>query len=242
MKESEQYKNIYVRKSVVNLSGRNAYFTADTHFRHANMIKYSYRPFMSPEEKAELDKFPRDPVFGFFKDDIRKVKISVESVRRMNKILIDNINAIVKPKDFLFHLGDFGFFDSPDCLREFRSAINCRTIYLTPGNHDDIDQFREAGCFNILDQCSQVNVHGQTIIIGHYSMATWDGAHRGWWNLFGHSHGSLNPWIQEHMKHARNLDVGVDAHNYKPWSFEEIRDYMSKKEFKRIDHHGQDKA
>ncbi len=53
--------------------------------------------------------------------------------------------------------------------------------------------------------------------------------------LTGNSHGSLAD-----DPNALRLDVGVDAGwNYAPVSFEEIRERMSQKTWKAIDHHGE---
>ena len=51
------------------------WFTADTHFGHANVIRYCERPFASVQE--------------------------------MDDVLIENWNYIIKPKDTVYHLGDF---------------------------------------------------------------------------------------------------------------------------------------
>lgn len=58
-------------------------------------------------------------------------------------------------------------------------------------------------------------------------------SHRGAWNLYGHSHNSLKD-----DPHSLQLDVGVDAWDYRPASFEEVRERMSKKTFQPVDHHG----
>jgi calcineurin-like phosphoesterase family protein len=50
------------------------FFTSDTHFGHANIIKYCGRPFASVEE--------------------------------MNRELIARWNAVVGPRDTVYHLGD----------------------------------------------------------------------------------------------------------------------------------------
>jgi calcineurin-like phosphoesterase family protein len=34
------------------------------------------------------------------------------------------------------------------------------------------------------------------------------------------------------------MDVGVDTHDYRPYTFSEIEKAMSKKQFKPVDHHG----
>lgn len=58
-------------------------------------------------------------------------------------------------------------------------------------------------------------------------------SHHGSWQLYGHSHNSLKD-----DPHSLQLDVGVDAWDYRPASFEEVRERMSKKTFEPADHHG----
>jgi len=54
------------------------------------------------------------------------------------------------------------------------------------------------------------------IVLCHYALKVWDRSHYNSLHLFGHSHGHLeNP-------SPNSLDVGVDCHNFKPYSIEEI--------------------
>jgi calcineurin-like phosphoesterase family protein len=53
-------------------------------------------------------------------------------------------------------------------------------------------------------------------------MRVWDQSHHGSWHLYGHSHGKL-PDL------GLSTDVGVDGHNFQPWSFEEVRAYFRSK-------------
>jgi calcineurin-like phosphoesterase family protein len=46
-------------------------------------------------------------------------------------------------------------------------------------------------------------------------MAQWDGRHHGAYHLHGHSHGT-------HHAEGAILDVGVDCHDYRPLSLEEV--------------------
>lgn len=48
----------------------------------------------------------------------------------------------------------------------------------------------------------------------------WNKSHYDSWHLFGHSHGRL-PAL------GKSLDVGVDGHDFAPWSWGEIKTYMA---------------
>ena len=47
-------------------------------------------------------------------------------------------------------------------------------------------------------------------------MRVWNKSHYGSWELYGHSHGTLEPI-------GKQLDVGVDTNNFYPYSFEDIK-------------------
>lgn len=71
----------------------------------------------------------------------------------------------------------------------------------------------------------------------HYSMRVWNGSHKGFIHLYGHSHSSL-----EHAPWGKSMDVGVDNAyrlfgEYRPFSLKEVVEMMSKREIEFIDHH-----
>lgn len=155
------------------------------------------------------------------------------SVEDMNEALVENHNRVVKSGDRVYHLGDF-------CLGSEELAVS--TVkrlngqkFLVFGNHDK--HLRKSERF--LSQwiwardLTQVEVGDQKIILCHFAMRSWNQSHRGSWQLYGHSHGSLPD-----DPHALSLDVGVDAGwNYIPAAYEDVKALMSKKTWKAIDHH-----
>lgn len=182
------------------------WFTSDTHYFHKNIIKYSNRPYASVEE--------------------------------MNKGLIENFNKKVKPEDKWYHLGDFGFAH-PDQLRDIKRQLN-GDGELILGNHDHIKDF--AGVFSRVSTYQEIKISDPTarqgiqrIVLFHYSMRVWNQSHRGAWQLYGHSHGTLY-----NDPNLLSMDVGVDPCGYNPISYEEVRELMKKKVFKPIDHHGKE--
>ena len=80
------------------------YFCSDPHAFHGNIMKYCRRlAFMTP---ADREAFLDIEATG---GDLRSLRISEESVDRMNRGLADNINARVGPNDVLWCLGDWVF-------------------------------------------------------------------------------------------------------------------------------------
>jgi calcineurin-like phosphoesterase family protein len=60
---------------------------------------------------------------------------------------------------------------------------------------------------------------GQLIVVCHYAMRAWAASHYSSWQLFGHSHGQLEPV-------GKQWDIGVDNNDFKPVSLEEIKEIM----------------
>ncbi|KKL95432.1 hypothetical protein LCGC14_1854620, partial [marine sediment metagenome] len=62
----------------------------------------------------------------------------------------------------------------------------------------------------------------QPITLCHYAMRVWDKSHFNSWQLYGHSHGTLNGI-------GKQYDVGVDANNFLPVSFANLTELMEAK-------------
>ncbi len=178
-------------------------FSSDTHYGHANVIKYAKRPY--------------------------------EDVDEMNEAMITNWNSVVRKGTAVYHLGDFALCDV-DKATKIAKRLNGQK-FLIFGNHDK--RLRKEKEF--LSQwvwakdMADITVGSQRIVLCHYAMRVWSQSHRGAWQLYGHSHGSLKD-----DPRSLSLDVGVDCHQYYPISFEEVQVLMSKKTWKPIDHHGRE--
>ena len=203
------------------------FFCSDPHAFHANIMKYARRSaFMTEADRADF--FERERQGG---DALRSFRASDESVDRMNRGLVDNVNARVGPDDVLWCLGDWCFGRARDYLRNarwFRDAIACRTVNLVWGNHDDPsirDLFCEA------HHQVQIALGGAVLTLNHYPMLTWNGQHQGTVaepnvHLYGHVHGvyQTDPDtlpLRDASAWAA-LDVGFDGHDYQVWSLDEI--------------------
>lgn len=164
---------------------------------------------------------------------IQYSKRPFKDVEEMDEALIENWNEVVRPGDLVYHLGDFSFH------RDFKktSEISRRLLgqkYLIFGNHDKklrkVKEFLSS--FIAAKDLDSIKVGDQRIVLCHYAMLTWNQSHRGAWQLHGHSHGSL-----PESDTALRIDVGVDPRSYRPISFEEIREIMSRKVHVPVDHH-----
>ena len=206
------------------------YYCSDPHAFHANILKYCRRlAFMTD---ADREAFLDIEAQG---KSLSNLRVSDESVDRMNHALVANINARVRPNDTLWCLGDWAFGRGEDYYRNarwFRDQIQCRTVHLVWGNHDD-RKIRDL--FSSTHDQTQIRDSGVRLTLNHYPMLTWNGQHHTSIaepniHLYGHVHAvyqnapELNPVRDSHAWPA--LDVGFDGHDYQVWSIEEILESM----------------
>jgi calcineurin-like phosphoesterase family protein len=155
------------------------------------------------------------------------------SVQQMDETIIRNWNSVVQPEDTIYHLGDFTFYREEEKVLNLLRRLNGTKIFVF-GNHDKVmwnQQVRKQ--FSAMYPFHEINIDKQRITLCHYAMKVWNGSHRGSWQLYGHSHGTIPDPTD-----ALQIDVGVDCHGFTPISFEQIGRLMAKKTFKPVDHHG----
>jgi len=180
----------------------------------------------------------------------------------MHQCFIQNWNNVVPVDAIIYHLGDMFFKDfkkSAQILHELNGVI-----HLIRGNHYRIDERMEKDHpYKIawLKDYFELKVNDPTpvgirqiLVLFHYAMVTWNRSHYGSVLLFAHSHSTLNSWIEEHMPHARMLDVGVDSvarllakskghpellqqEDYRPISYAEVKLFLKDKTGHSVDHH-----
>ena len=157
---------------------------------------------------------------------IRMCERPFESVEEMNRVLIDNINAVVKKNDTLYILGDVAHKGTLEEANKLISKINGKKILLK-GNHDR--QYDPALFEDIRDFLEiHLSHKGQnySISLMHYPMEEWPKSWHGSIHLHGHSHNK--PEYNQRMKDQgkRRYDVGVDANYYCPVSLQQILSFM----------------
>lgn len=138
------------------------WFTSDTHFGHAGIIRYCDRPYASVEEMDE-DMISR------WNDCIAPS----DTVYHLGDV---SFHKPARTRDILFQLnGEItlirGNHDSglkPDALARFKEVKDYHEITVRVGP----------------------NNKKQKIVLCHFRFAVWNHSHYGSWNLFGHSHGS----------------------------------------------------
>ncbi len=159
-------------------------------------------------------------------------------VPHMNDVIINTINDIVPPDGIIMFLGDFSFGGHQN-IPDYRRRINCQTIHLVRGNHDQhIDKYKDF--FSSITDKWEGSLNNQPFVLCHYAMRVWLGSHKGFYHAYGHSHSSL-----EHCAHGRSMDVGIDnayklTEEYRPFTVEEVVRILQKRDPAIIDNHGKD--
>lgn len=160
------------------------YFTSDWHLNHANIIKYCNRPFLSNEERDLIDSASKGLI------SLKSIKISSESVDRMNDTIIDSTNKVVEEDDNLVILGDFCWSSTPkEKIRDLISNLRCKNLYLIWGNHDNRQTFLPF--FKATYDQYVFHIEGQHIFTIHYPCKSWWRSSYGSWMLYGHVHNGL---------------------------------------------------
>ena len=177
----------------------NIFFTSDLHVGHTNIIRYANRPF--------------------------------NSVYEMDEVLISNLFKTLKSGDTLYYLGDLSFSKEEDVkIINMLEKQNIKTFFIM-GNHDkamrsvEVQETLEVcknfkGMWDLLDE----SFENQQATMCHYPMLTFKASHFNAWQLYGHHHSDISS-----IATGKKLNVCTDLHNFKPWSFEEIKEYMAKR-------------
>lgn len=183
------------------------WFTGDTHFGHKKVIEYCSRPFAS--------------------------------VTEMDEALISNWNTKVRPGDTIYHVGDFAFAGTQR-IAELLDRLNGQKV-LIYGNHDKAIRGSKALQAKFIKCCDYYELivpdasaarGKQGIMLMHYAMLVWNKRHHGTWMLHGHSHGSLVYPVS-----GKIMDVGVDANQFSPISYQEVKLLMDAVIVNVLDHH-----
>ncbi len=134
------------------------------------------------------------------------------SVEEMNEELIKKWNSVIKPKDTVWHLGDFNFgqFD-------FLKMLNGHK-FLVKGNHDKSVSKDWDGVYSSYHEIKRYKTR---IVMCHYPLKSWNGMHKGSIHLFGHSHLDRQKMELEYSTTGA-IHVGVDSWDGYPISLEQI--------------------
>jgi calcineurin-like phosphoesterase family protein len=137
------------------------WFTSDTHFGHANILKH----------------------------DKGRFKRHWDTIQEHDEGLIERWNAVVAPGDVVYHLGDVAWHKNVVDVERLLVRLHGTKILIL-GNHDEKTVAKAKGWSKVTPY-HEISYNGQKIVLFHYRMTVWNQSHRGSWALHGHSHGML---------------------------------------------------
>ena len=130
------------------------------------------------------------------------------SIEEMDDEIIKRNNEIVKDDDIVVHGGDFSLIRDQIIVRKkYVSRLKGKHIFIV-GSHD----------YWLGKEYHEIwtkNINGMFIVVCHYAMRVWPRSHYGSWQLYGHSHGTLEPLKNQ-------WDIGVDNNNFYPLNINDI--------------------
>ncbi|CAO4170390.1 Calcineurin-like phosphoesterase domain-containing protein [Methylorubrum aminovorans] len=144
------------------------------------------------------------------------------SIEEHDETLIARWNAVVRPDDTVWHLGDFCYRCREEYARSVFARLGGRRRFLIRGNHDKIGaRLPWDGIFDVARAVVPgADGSAQGLWLSHYAHLVWPRMHRGDLHLYGHSHGTL-------AGTAASLDVGVDCWDWTPVQLEAIVERMA---------------
>lgn len=160
------------------------FVTSDTHFGHANIIKYSNRPF---KDVYEMDE---------------------ELIRRWNAKVPPGA-VVYHLGDFAFATAK----RIKEIIRRLNGRIRMfpgnhdKTLLRDREIQSMFEWFRPFSWY-------EGNSEGRLIVMGHYAFDVWNKSHRGAWHLHGHSHGSLPPGNRVRMDVGVDCHPGYEPFSY----------------------------
>ena len=167
--------------------------------------------------------------FNHDKEFIWKVR-GFESVEEMNEKILSSWNELIDLEDEVYILGDAILGDNIKGLA-LLSKLNGQ-LHLIRGNHDTdtrISYFYNSGSFVEICDAKYLRINGYHFYLTHYPCLTGnlhkESLKKMTLNLHGHTHAQSSFFYD--LPFCYN--VGVDAHNCKPISIDEILVDMNKK-------------
>lgn len=163
----------------------NKFAIGDTHFFHSNILR-----FTNSEGVRIRDQF--------------------QTIEEMHEYMVEKWNSVIKPADYLYHLGDVTF-DYGHQFNSLMSRLNGKKRLIV-GNHDKIWNPNLMRWFEKADLWKGFKEWNFTL--SHIPLRL-DSLRDGTFCVHGHTH-------QNRLAEIQYINVCVETRDYTPVSFEEI--------------------
>ena len=173
------------------------FFTSDTHFGHANIIKYCDRPFVDVDEMN---------------------KIMVQNINHY----CGPDDTLIHLGDFCWwREGQLAQWRDTLVCNDIRLVLGNHDAK-KPGGHPDpmlYKYFESVWEMHELSVRLPASGENQHIVLCHYPLRSWNRKFHGSWHLYGHAHQHDASW-------GKSLNMGVDQWEYRPVHLREIEEKM----------------
>ena len=149
----------------------------------------------------------------YHKNVIKYCNRPFNSVEEMNEEIILRFNSVINNNDLCYFIGDVAFIHSVKETIMLLKKLNGFKILIV-GSHDEVTK-NVNGIFVKKTPLLQIKYNKNQITLCHYNMRVWPASHYNSIQLFGHSHGNLNPV-------GKQYDVGVDSNNFSPIHIDDV--------------------
>jgi len=163
---------------------RNIWIISDTHFNHSNILKFV-------DDKGE---------------NVR----NFDSLQEMNETMIQNWNAVVRPGDIVYHLGDVFFGDQDWFKKTWPRLMGSKRLIV--GNHDDVKFLACGGFFQKVMLWRLFKEHN--MLLTHVPVHE-SNIRKVEFNVHGHIH-------QQESPTKRHVNVCVEKTLYTPIHIEDV--------------------
>ncbi len=143
----------------------NTFFVSDTHFGHANIIKYCQRPYATVQEMNDslIENWnrivkPNDVVWHLGDFAFMQINPFTDVLKRLN----GQINVVLGNHDHVI-------------IRNRKSLL-------------------ENNLLSSVRDYAEVYAGKKMLVLFHYGQRVWNKSHHGSIHLYGHSHGTLPPF------------------------------------------------
>ena len=235
----------------------NIWFTSDSHFMHKNLClgvsewddkHLSARKFDTLEEMNELivsniNKYVKEDdilyhlgdwsfggienIWNFRKQiKCKNIYFNHDHHIKKNKLLLQKETKWIRyyngPIDQWYEWED-NFKTKKECLESCS-----KDLFYEPHQYDynyPQELFKE-----ILPQCSVITIEKKEIILSHFPLEEWENMDRGSIHLHGHCHHTKD--YTDLNMYAKRMDVGMDWEEFRPYSWDEIKEIMKERKIK----------
>ena len=122
-----------------------------------------------------------------------------KTCEEMNSELIRRWNAIVKPGDSVYILGDMFWCKGGEAVQVLKQLSGNK--YLIKGNHDRCHDSAFMRSFASIKDYMEIEDSGRQVVLSHYPIPCFKNHFYGWYHLYGHVHTSFEHNMMMHNRY-----------------------------------------